>query len=152
MASLARLGIRCNFFGQKIFAWYFIKIERYVIKCSYINAMSMSWPAAAYMRGDACMHHLTGSSVVASTSDDSLSLGHLGTSFSEIQIKYECFFQLNKSVVSKIMMTSSNGNIFVLLTGLPVTSHHKGRWRGALMFSLVCTWINGCVNIREAGD
>ena len=29
---------------------------------------------------------------------------------------------------------------------------HKGQWRGALMFSLICAWINGWVNTREAGD
>ena len=34
----------------------------------------------------------------------------------------------------------------------PVNSSHKGQWRGALMFSLICAWINGWVNIREAGD
>ena len=57
------------------------------------------------------------------------------------------------------MMTSSNGNIF------RVTGHlcgefvgpmwippHKGQWRGAWMFSLICVWINGWVNNREAGD
>ena len=34
----------------------------------------------------------------------------------------------------------------------PVYSPHKGQWRGALMFSLICVWINGWVNNREAGD
>ena len=34
----------------------------------------------------------------------------------------------------------------------PVNSPHKGQWRGALMFSLMCTWMNGWVNNREAGD
>ena len=34
----------------------------------------------------------------------------------------------------------------------PVNSPHKGRWRGALMFSLICTWINSLVHRREAGD
>ena len=34
----------------------------------------------------------------------------------------------------------------------PVNSPHKGQWRGALMFSLICAWINGWVNNREAGD
>ena len=35
----------------------------------------------------------------------------------------------------------------------PVNSpHHKGQWRGALMFSLICTWINGRENNRKAGD
>ena len=29
---------------------------------------------------------------------------------------------------------------------------HKGLWHGALMSSLICVWINGWVNSREAGD
>ena len=29
---------------------------------------------------------------------------------------------------------------------------HKGQWRGALMFSLICAWTHSCVNNREAGD
>ena len=35
---------------------------------------------------------------------------------------------------------------------VPVDSPHKGQWRGALMFSLICVSINGRVNNREAGD
>ena len=35
---------------------------------------------------------------------------------------------------------------------VPVNSPHKGQWRGALMFSLICVWINGLVNNHEAGD
>ena len=36
---------------------------------------------------------------------------------------------------------------------VPVTGEfpHKGQWRGALIF-FICTWINGWVNTREAGD
>ena len=34
----------------------------------------------------------------------------------------------------------------------PVNSPHKGQWRGALMLSLICAWINGWVNNSEAGD
>ena len=33
-----------------------------------------------------------------------------------------------------------------------VISPHKCQWRGALMFSLICVWINGWVNNGEAGD
>ena len=35
---------------------------------------------------------------------------------------------------------------------VPVNSLRKGQWRGALMFSLICTRINGWVNNGEAGD
>ena len=50
-------------------------------------------------------------------------------------------------------MTSSNGNIvWVTAIWSPVNSPHKGQWRGALMFSLICVWINGWANNREAGD
>ena len=34
----------------------------------------------------------------------------------------------------------------------PVTSPHKGQWRGALMFTLICARINGWGVRREAGD
>ena len=34
----------------------------------------------------------------------------------------------------------------------PVNSPHKGQWRGALMFSLICAWIKGWVNDGEVGD
>ena len=34
----------------------------------------------------------------------------------------------------------------------PVNSPHKGKWRGALTFCLICARINGWVNTREAGD
>ena len=56
------------------------------------------------------------------------------------------------------MMTSSNENISSLLAfcvgNSPVTgdSPHKDKRRGALIFSLICAWIDGWVNNREAGD
>ena len=56
------------------------------------------------------------------------------------------------------MMTSLNENFFRVSGHLCVefTGHrwspHKGQWLGALMFSLICVWINGWVNNREAGD
>ena len=46
------------------------------------------------------------------------------------------------SLYSPYFMASSNGNIF----HSPVNSPHRGQWRGALMFSLICAWINGWVN------
>ena len=34
----------------------------------------------------------------------------------------------------------------------PVNSPHKGQWRGASTFSLICVGINGWVNNRKTGD
>ena len=53
------------------------------------------------------------------------------------------------------MMTSSNGNIF-RVTG-PLCGEFTGPrkyvvFQWALMFTLVCAWINGWVNNRETGD
>ena len=57
------------------------------------------------------------------------------------------------------MMTSSKGNKIPRywpyvreIHRSPVNSPHKGQWRGALMLSLICAWINGWVNNHTAGD
>ena len=34
----------------------------------------------------------------------------------------------------------------------PVDSPHRGQWRGALMFSLMCAWRNGWPNHRDASN
>ena len=65
---------------------------------------------------------------------------------------------LKRNEPSYAMITSQNGNIF-RVTGLCagnslVTGEfpHKGQWRGALMFYLICAWTNGWVNNGDAGD
>ena len=56
------------------------------------------------------------------------------------------------------MMTSPNGDIFRVAghcagnSPVPGEFPHKGQWRGTLMFSLICAWINGWVNNGKAGD
>ena len=35
---------------------------------------------------------------------------------------------------------------------VPVNCPHKGQWRGALMFYLICAWINSWVYNRGAGN
>ena len=52
-------------------------------------------------------------------------------------------------------MMSSNGNIFRVTGRLcrEFTGHpHNRQWRGPLMFSLICAWIDGLVNNGEAGN
>ena len=66
----------------------------------------------------------------------------------------------NRSAVNiYCMMTSSSGNIFRVTGHLcgEFTGHRwifplKGQWRRALIFSLICAWINGWINNREACD
>ena len=55
-------------------------------------------------------------------------------------------------------MMSSSGNIF-RITGpfwgsSPVTGEfpHKGQWRRALMYPLICAWTNDWVNTRDPDD
>ena len=55
------------------------------------------------------------------------------------------------------MMTSSNGNIFRVTGHLCGDSPVPGEFLAqrpvtALLFSLICVWINGWVNNRESGD
>ena len=61
--------------------------------------------------------------------------------------------------VTIVMMTSSNGNILRVtshlcgeFTGHRWIPHTKGQWREALIFSLICAWINSWVNNGEASD
>ena len=39
-----------------------------------------------------------------------------------------------------------------VIHGWLMNSPHKGQWCGALMFSFICAWTNGCANNRHAGD
>ena len=62
-------------------------------------------------------------------------------------------------VFLQYMMTSSNEIIFRVtgplcgdFTRSPVNSPHKGQWRGALVFSIICAWMNGWVNNGETSD
>ena len=48
------------------------------------------------------------------------------------------------------MMTSSIETLLAICEGDSLV--HKVQWRGVLMFSLICTWKNGWVNNRKAGD
>ena len=63
---------------------------------------------------------------------------------------------IQTSIITLSMMTSSNGNSLHVASPLCGEfigdlwiPHTKAR---ALMFSLICAWINGWVNNREAGD
>ena len=63
-------------------------------------------------------------------------------------------FKINKKVPWWRHQMETFSALLALCAGnssSPVNSPHKGQWRRALMFSLICTWINHWVNTREAG-
>ena len=73
--------------------------------------------------------------------------------FAKMTFPFSAVIPDQNRLIMDSMMTSSNGNVF------RVTGHlygeftgHQGQWRGALMFSLICVWINDWENNREAGD
>ena len=47
---------------------------------------------------------------------------------------------------SRHQMENFSALLAICAGNSPVNSLHKGQWRGALMFSLICTWMNGWVN------
>ena len=85
-------------------------------------------------------------------------------SSSIVLIKYPIFLPLVyvciqiQSILSKTWWSHEMETFSALLAlcvgNSPVTGEfpHKGQWRGALMFSLICAWLNDWVHNREAGD
>ena len=68
-------------------------------------------------------------------------------------IKYLWFCQINFNHVKPF--TVRRMSVFDAreeTASIKVNSPHKGQWNGALMFSLICAWLNGSINNREAGD
>ena len=81
--------------------------------------------------------------------------GPMMRSFDGVLVVWLSLWTSNR-VAGVMMTTSSNENIFRVTGALcdrwPVDSPHKGPWRGALTFSLICAWTNGWANNRGAGD
>ena len=68
------------------------------------------------------------------------------------QIQFQGVTWTDNNDVIKSKYFPHNGPFAREIHKSPVNSQHKGQWCGALMFSLICAWINGWVNNREAGD
>ena len=121
--------VKCHFAMDIIFLRSHITMQMWPFDklfnslCSFTSAVSSLWDHAGHMKP--------------------IYIGCLGT----VSIQY---------IYIIIMITSWNGSIFRvtghLCAGSPVNSPHKGQWRGAFMFSLICAGINRWVNNREASD
>ena len=63
-----------------------------------------------------------------------------------------CCYCIDTSWRHQMETFSAQLAIYAGNSPVPVNSPHKRQWRGALMFYLICVWIHGWVNNREAGD
>ena len=130
----------------------------------FIEKMELSWSGHCHLQcnqwWESCNHDNSKLSVLGIVCHDDKFLchwEHWGLSSCQhpvlpLMIKLPSW-QLSLFSVSTLMMTLSNGNIF-RVTG-PLCGEftgNKGRWRGALMFLLICIWINVWANNRDAGD
>ena len=70
-------------------------------------------------------------------------------------IGHDCFCSWWLSVHDDVIKWKHFPRYWPFVRGIhrsPVNSPHKGQWRGALMFSLICARMNGWVNDGDAGD
>ena len=77
----------------------------------------------------------------------------LTSSFNPIQVMCGCLINMNNH--DDVIKRKYFPRYWPFVRGIhrsPVNSLHKGQWRGALVFSLICVWINGWVNNHEDGD
>ena len=91
-------------------------------------------------------------------SPDNANLSHLTHTFKHRSVRQQVNSQSKDSIYIATWWRHQMETFSALLaicagnSSVPVNSPHKGQWRGALMFSLISTSINGWVNNREAGD
>ena len=72
---------------------------------------------------------------------------------------FEIFLNLSgtffwKTWINDVIKWKNFPHYCILWQDPPVSSWfpHKGQWRRALVFSLICTWTNGWANNRDASD
>ena len=68
------------------------------------------------------------------------------------QFQLHSKYSLTVALLSSAWWRHQMKTFSALLAFCAENSPHKGQWRGALMFSLIWTWINSWVNNPEAGD
>ena len=77
-------------------------------------------------------------------------MGHYNSQpLHQITSSYRTEYQATKDLHDDVIKWKHFPHYWPFVRGIWL---HKGQRRGALTFSLICAWINGWLNNREAGD
>ena len=131
-----RVTLNYGFFDELVTAWYLGRIKcalhrlKWDLGCSQQDISSW-WPLLT---------------------PRALSLSYVPEAFSKPQISSTDARSSNHDDVIKWKHFPRYWPFVRGIHRSPGNSPHKGQWRGALMFSFICFWINGWVNNRKAGD
>ena len=77
---------------------------------------------------------------------------NIKTNVSEISIKTPNVKIYWNNMSAKYSMENKDLWYDDVIKWKPFPRHWPFKWRGALMFSLICAWLNGWINNRESGD
>ena len=68
------------------------------------------------------------------------------------QFQYKLHFEISLKKIKHVACRNTMGDMCTKFPPVSDGFPHKGQWRGALMFSLICAWTNGWANNLDTGD
>ena len=125
-------------------------IPKYGLQCAYLL---VRWGNGARCNGSSDLTRVTGSQLGWALAWSSPQLGHITNCRMRLQgavsllpFQFQCRLSMYSVSHYKDKAVLRPAYFY---DGRPTP---ETQWRGALMFSLIGVWINGCVNNRAAGD
>ena len=141
--------------------------EKPLINIDSQTTMTFCWRPCMYNSKRNCQHGHESLTLICSLSPKFMHIGKIQTTDKTgyLVALLECLAIVIKNYqYFLVVMGSPNDDVikwkhfpryWPFLRGIhrwPVNSPHKGQWRRALIFSLICAWINDWIDNREAGD
>ena len=142
----------CCWKQDKTWDFVFALREKPLINIDSQTTMTFCWRPCMYNSKINCQHGHESLTLICSLSPNSMHIGKIQTTDKTgyLVALLECFphsWWRHQMEPFSALLALCAGN-----SPVPVNSPHKGQWRGALVFSLICARINDWVNNHEAGD